>query len=166
MTLWLLPDKDTFIKIGQLIDDLSTVHNTPRFEPHVTLLSGITDDAETAIKKTKLLAEQNIRLRASLTSIEYLEYFYRCLFFRTDDSEDIFKLREAAGELFEHSTVNPFIPHISFLYGSLPIFKKEAIIAELGDRFLGGFYLHKLRLVKTDLTPEHWEVLCEFDLSD
>ena len=93
-----------------------------------------------------------------------MEHFYRCLFFRTDDSEDIYNLREAAEGLFEHSTVNPFIPHISFLYGSLPTFKKEAIIAELGNRFLGGFQLKRLRLVRTELTPEHWEVLGEFEL--
>ncbi len=159
-----MPDNDTYVKISQLIEDLSTVHNTPRFEPHVTLLSGIFDDPATAIKKTKQLAVQNKPLSASLTGVEYLEHFYRCLFFRTDDSEDIYNLREAAEGLFEHSTVNPFIPHISFLYGSLPTFKKEAIIAELGNRFLGGFQLKRLRLVRTELTPEHWEVLGEFEL--
>jgi 2'-5' RNA ligase len=93
-----------------------------------------------------------------------LEYFYRCLFFSTDDSDEIYRLREEAESIFEHSTVNPFIPHISFLYGSLPVFKKEAIVAELGDRFLGGFSLQKMRLVRTELGPENWEVLGEFEL--
>jgi 2'-5' RNA ligase len=164
LTLWLMPDKETYLKIGQLIAELSSVHNTPRFEPHVTLISGITDDVETALLKTQKLAADNNVLKASLTGVEYLEYFYRCLFFRTDDSEDIFHLRNKAESLFEHSTVNPFIPHISFLYGSLPTFKKEAIIAELGDRFLGGFSLQSLRLVRTELGPENWELLGEFEL--
>jgi 2'-5' RNA ligase len=164
LTLWLMPDKKTYLKIGQLIAELSSVHNTPRFEPHVTLISGITDDVETALLKTQKLAADNNILKASLTGVEYLEYFYRCLFFRTDDSEDIFHLRDKAESLFEHSTVNPFIPHISFLYGSLPTFKKEAIIAELGDRFLGGFSLQSLRLIRTELGPESWELLGEFEL--
>ena len=128
LTLWLMPDKETYLKIGQLIAELSSVHNTPSFEPHVTLISGITDDLETALKKTKKLAKENSPLNASLIGVEYLEYFYRCLFFKTDDSDEIYRLRDEAESLFEHSTVNPFIPHISFLYGSLPVFKKEAII--------------------------------------
>lgn len=164
LTLWLMPDKETYLKIGQLIAELSTVHNTPRFEPHVTLISGITDDIETALLKTQKLASKNRPLKASLTGVEYLEYFYRCLFFSTDDSDEIYRLREEAESIFEHSTVNPFIPHISFLYGSLPVFKKEAIVAELGDRFLGGFSLQKMRLVRTELGPENWEVLGEFEL--
>jgi 2'-5' RNA ligase len=164
LTLWLMPDKETYLKIGQLIAELSSVHNTPSFEPHVTLISGITDDLETALKKTKKLAKENSPLNASLIGVEYLEYFYRCLFFKTDDSDEIYRLRDEAESLFEHSTVNPFIPHISFLYGSLPVFKKEAIIAELGERILGGFSLQSLRLVRTELGPENWELLGEFEL--
>jgi len=164
LTLWLMPDNDTYLKISQLIEDLSSVHDTPRFEPHVTLLSGITDAPKVALEKTRLLAERTNPLRGALTGVEYLEYFYRCLFFRTNESEDIFNLRHEAEDLFEHSGVNPFIPHVSFLYGSLPVFKKEAIVSALGDRFLGDFYLQKLRLVRTELTPEHWEFLGEFEL--
>jgi 2'-5' RNA ligase len=108
--------------------------------------------------------KENSPLNASLIGVEYLEYFYRCLFFKTDDSDEIYRLRDEAESLFEHSTVNPFIPHISFLYGSLPVFKKEAIIAELGERILGGFSLQSLRLVRTELGPENWELLGEFEL--
>ena len=63
LTLWLMPDKETYLKIGQLIAELSSVHNTPSFEPHVTLISGITDDLETALKKTKKLAKENAATR-------------------------------------------------------------------------------------------------------
>jgi 2'-5' RNA ligase len=165
LTLWLMPDAATYHKLGQLIADLSSVHQSPTFEPHVTLLSGITDDPETALKKTEQLAKQTSVLKASLTEIEYLEYFYRCLFFRTDNSRSIFELREQAEELFEHTQVNPFIPHISFLYGSMPVFQKEAIIEALGDKFLVDFKMEKLRLVRTELGPEHWELMGEFELN-
>ena len=164
LTLWLIPDQDTYIKISQLIEELSTVHDTPRFEPHVTLLSGIIDSPELALEKTKKLAAANKPLNGSLTGVEYLEMFYRCLFFRTEENDDIMNLRASAEELFNHSSVNPFIPHISFLYGSMPVFKKDEIIAKLGDKFLGNFKLQKLRLVQTELMPDQWEVLGEFEL--
>ena len=164
LSLWLMPDKETYFKLSQLIEDLSTVHHTPTFEPHVTLLSGIVDEDDIALEKTKQLAEKTGLLGGALTSIEYLEYYYRCLFFRTDDCEDIFDLRKEAEELFEHTNVNPFIPHVSFLYGALPVFKKEAIVAELGDRYFMQFNMQRLRLVRTELTPDHWKLVGEFEL--
>lgn len=164
LSLWLMPDKETYSKLSQLIEDLSTVHHTPSFEPHVTLLSGIIDPEDVALEKVKQLAQNTPLLSGSLTRIEYLEYYYRCLFFRTDDCEDIFDLRKTAEALFEHTNVNPFIPHVSFLYGALPVFKKEAIVAELGDRFFMQFNMQSLRLIKTELTPEHWELMGEFEL--
>lgn len=163
-TLWLMPDKPTYLKLSKLIAELSTTHDAPAFEPHVTVLSGITDSIADACNKTKSLAQQLQPITASLTRIEFLEYYYRCLFFRTDESPMLMQARHQAEDLFEHTQINPFIPHISFLYGSLPVFKKEAIVSDLGDAFFVDFRLTKLRLVKTQRTPEHWELIDEFNL--
>jgi 2'-5' RNA ligase len=160
-TLWLMPDRPTYLKLSKLIADLSTTHDAPVFEPHVTLLSGITDNLEEAIEKTNQFATHLGSITARLTRIEFLEYYYRCLFFRTDASPALMQARSAAEELFEHTKIHPFIPHVSFLYGSLPVFQKEAIMAELGDAFLVDFRLAKLRLVKTQRTPENWELIQE-----
>lgn len=164
-TLWLLPDAEAQLRLSQLIVDLSAMHGTPRFEPHATLLSGITDELELAIEKTEELAQTASVVRASLTRIEYLETYYRCLFFRTDESEALFQLRHRAEALFEHTNINPFIPHISFLYGAIPVFKKEAIIHQLGDSFFMNFRMETLCLVETSRTPEHWRLLAQFPLA-
>lgn len=163
-TLWLLPDAHAYERLDRLITGLSSRHGTPRFAPHVTLLSGILDAEPEALLKTERLARQVEPVRASLTRIEYLETYYRCLFFRTDDSAELLGLRARAEALFEHSRVEPFIPHISFLYGSLPVFSKEAIVEELGEAFFMDFRMETLCLVETQRTPEHWRVLATFDL--
>lgn len=163
-TLWLMPDQTAYQKLSRLIVDLSTLHETPTFEPHVTLLSGITDSFEIAKEKTEELANSLTTISATLTRIEFLEMYYRCLFFRTDESEALMEARVLAQEIFEHTQITPFIPHVSFLYGALPIFQKEAIIGELGEQFFMDFRLTKLRLVKTQRTPEHWELMEEFEL--
>ena len=69
-----------------------------------------------------------------------------------------------AEDLFEHANIRPFIPHISFLYGALPVFQKQEIIQQLGDHFFVDFELSHLRLVKTVNTPEDWEVLSSVEL--
>lgn len=163
-TLWLMPDEAAYTKLSQLIVDLSSSHDTPTFEPHVTLLSGIVDPLEEALEKTEELANSLLPISAALTRIEFLERYYRCLFFRTSESEDILEARQLAEAIFEHTRVDPFIPHISFLYGSLPIFQKQAIIDSLGDAFFMDFRLPKLRLVETQRQPENWQLLAEFDL--
>lgn len=159
-----MPDEIAYQKLSDLIADLSTTHATPSFEPHITLLSGITDDLELAIQKTEELANSITPISATLTRIEFLEVYYRCLFFCTNESEDLMSVRQLATDIFEHTQITPFIPHVSFLYGSLPIFQKEAIIGALGDNFFIDFRMPKLRLVKTQRTPEYWELIAEFDL--
>lgn len=163
-TLWLKPDATAYRKLSGLISDLSSLHETPSFEPHVTLLSGITDNLEAAVEKTTELANSIIAIRAELTRVEFLEVYYRCLFFRTDESTDLMEARELAEDIFEHTEITPFIPHVSFLYGSLPIFQKHKIITDLKDDFFMNFCLDRLQLVKTQRTPEHWELIAEFDL--
>lgn len=165
LTLWLMPDDAAFERLSQLIESLSSYHHTPRFEPHVTLLSGIEDSPGLAIQKAGQLAQAIGKpVRASLTRIEYLELYYKCLFFRTDESEELFEARGLAEELFEHTNIQPFIPHISFLYGSLPTFTKQNIIQTLGDSFFMDFYLSELHLVETALTPDKWQTLARFRL--
>lgn len=163
-TLWLIPDNNTYQKLSKLIVGLSTLHQTPQFEPHVTLLGGITDDKKTAIKKTKELAQKLSPISASLTRIEFLEIYYKCLFFCTNDSAYLMAAHQQAYDFFQHTHIHPFIPHISFLYGSLPIFQKQTIISQLGDSFFMDFRMQKIRLVKTQRTPEYWELIAEFEL--
>jgi hypothetical protein len=47
-----MPDNLAYQKLSTLIVDLSTTHDTPTFEPHVTLLSGITDETSVSIQKS------------------------------------------------------------------------------------------------------------------
>ena len=164
-TLWLMPDQGAYQKLSKLIVDLSTTLDTPRFEPHVTLLSGIVDPLELALEKTEELANSLLPISANLTRIDFLERYYRCLFFCTDESEDLVEARTLAEAIFEHTQIDPFVPHVSFLYGSLPVFQKQAIIDQLGDAFFMDFRLPQLRLVETRLLPpQQWRLLAEFSL--
>ena len=159
-----MPDQKAYQKIAHLIEDLSSRHRSPRFEPHVTLLSGIHEAEAEAVAKLGRLAAELKPIEAGLTRIEYLELYYRCLFFRTDESQALMAARREAEQRFEHSQVEPFVPHISFLYGSLPLFAKQAIIQELGENYPRRLCLDRIRLVETGQTPDHWRSLAEFKL--
>lgn len=164
-TLWLMPDQEAYQKLSALILDLSSSLDTPRFEPHVTLLSGIVDPLNIALEKAEELANSLLPISAALTRIDFLERYFRCLFFCTNQSEDLLEARSLAEVIFEHTQIDPFVPHVSFLYGSIPVFQKQAIINQLGDAFFMDFRLPQLRLVETRLLPpQNWRLLAEFDL--
>lgn len=164
--LWLVPDAPAYEKLALLIEELSSTHGTPRFEPHVTLLSGIINSEEEAVEQCRLFASSQSILSAQLIEIQYLEQFYRCLFFKTDTNKALLQLRQQAEEQFAHTQVRPFVPHLSFLYGSLPKFKKESIIEQLGNRFFVNLVFRKIRLIEIRQRPEFWRVVADFPLSE
>src|SRR5712692_2004453 len=54
--LWLLPEARAFTRLSALIADLAQAEGGPPFEPHVTLLSGITVEGEDLIGRVRTLA--------------------------------------------------------------------------------------------------------------
>ena len=95
-----MPDKSAYEKLSKLIIDLSTTHDTPKFEPHVTLLSGITDSRSLAIQNAEKLANSSSPITATLTRIEFLELYYRCLFFCANKSSELMSVRTQAEDMF------------------------------------------------------------------
>jgi 2'-5' RNA ligase len=165
LTLWLIPDGEARQQLQQLITDLSNRHGTPAFEPHITLLSGIMGDEAAVVAQSAEFAANTAPIVAAIRNVEYLEEFFRCLFFSTDQSASLLEARRQAETLFEHTNIQPFIPHVSFLYGSMPVFEKEAISEQLRHKFLMSLRMPTLRLVRTQRTPEYWETIAEFELN-
>jgi 2'-5' RNA ligase len=165
LTLWLIPDGEARQQLQQLITEMSSRHGAPAFEPHITLLSGIMGEAADVAAQAAEFAANTAPIVAAIRNVEYLEEFFRCLFFSTDQSASLIAARRAAEDFFEHTNIQPFIPHVSFLYGSMPVFEKAAIAAQLRDKFLMSLRMPTLRLVRTQRTPEYWETIAEFELN-
>ena len=164
LTLWLIPDEVAYERLQNLTIDLSTLQQVPVFQPHVTLLSGIVDEEEIAIEKTQKFAAATRIVQGAISNIEFLEEQFRCLFFTNTYSESLIQAREKAESFFEHTNIQPFIPHVSFLYGAMPIFRVEASAKVFNKQWHLPMALSTLRLVKTRRTPEHWETIAEFPL--
>lgn len=162
LTLWLIPDEVALEKLQNITVDLGSRLKAPVFQPHVTLLSGIIDTNESAINKAEFFAKNTPKIEASITNVEYLEEQFKCLFFTNSHSESLIKARQKSEELFEHTNIQPFIPHVSFLYGAMPIFQSELVIDAFEHDFLMPLTFSTLRLVRTQRTPETWQQIAEF----
>ena len=54
--LWLLPEPSALGRLSAVIAQIARAEGSPRFEPHVTLLSGITLEAGDVIERARTLA--------------------------------------------------------------------------------------------------------------
>lgn len=159
-SLWLKPDKASLQELNTLLTTWSEPSAQAQFEPHITLLTGIQLSEQQATRLSKTFAAQVQAFSLRLLRITYLESFYRCLFFRSEDTPLLFDLRQQSLLHFNvEAGVEPFVPHLSFLYGNVPRFKQEDFdnnTTEDESHFTLRF--DALQLVKTELSPEFWEV--------
>ncbi|WBM75481.1 haloacid dehalogenase [Saprospira grandis] len=158
LSLWLIPNHQAYRQLAQHIKALSSLDDSPRFCPHLTLLSGLLEPAELLAPKLAAWAEELLPIALDFHPCGELEAYYRCLFLNKQANSKIDQLRAEAQQLFEHLELHPFVPQLSFLYGALPIFNEESKGQTIPLHF------DRLQLVHTAPRPNEWEILTEIKL--
>jgi 2'-5' RNA ligase len=161
--LWLTPVEPTFSRLDGEISRLSREHATPRFEPHVTLLSRILLPEEKALAKSASLAGMLKPTRIRLGDIGYLDEYFRCLFVAVVPVDSIIQARQAACQVFGHRNT-AYTPHVSLVYGKLPAAAKKRIAARLSSLAGLNFDLRSVALCRVSGAPREWKCIRRFDL--
>jgi len=162
--LWLTPEEPMFSLLAGEISRLSQEYSTPRFDPHVTLLSGITTPEEEALAKSASLTGRLKPFRIELGEIGYLDEYFRCLFVSVVPTSPILKAHQAAREAFEIRDKSPYSPHLSLVYGELRIETKKGIAAGLGYLAGQALEIRRLSLYLVSGAPHEWKCVERFDL--
>lgn len=156
-SLWLRPFGDIAFRIQQRINKLSDQYDTPSFEPHVTLLSGLRYGETELIQLTETLAGALSPFELLLTKAGYRDKFYQSLFVHIKKSDELMNAYNTALQLFGREADEEFIPHLSLMYGDLSQKEKERILSVMGREFHIRFEVHSLLLVKTEGKPDEWK---------
>lgn len=156
-SLWLRPLGDIAFRIQQRINKLSDQYDTPSFEPHVTLLSGLRYGETELIQLTETLAGALSPFELLLTKAGYRNKFYQSLFVHIKKSDELMNAYNTALQLFGREADEEFIPHLSLMYGDLSQKEKERILSVMGREFHIRFEVHSLLLVKTEGKPDEWK---------
>ncbi len=162
--LWLTPGEPMFSLLAGEISRLSQEYFTPRFDPHVTLLSGITVPEEEARAQSALLADSLKPFRIELGDIGYLNEYFRCLFVSVVSTDVIIEARQAAQKAFGLRDKLPYTPHLSLVYGKLQIETKKRIAAGLGSLPGQTIEVRRLCLYRISGSPQEWKCVEKFDL--
>jgi len=169
-SIWLMPEDEINEKLSKTISKLCRKYNCPIFNPHVTLIGKIDADEEEIIKKAKKLAKKIKPFEIKLSHPECLENYFKCLFMKVEETEEVM----SAGKLaLEHFNLNGiYFPHLSLVYGNFnPSLKKP--LMQIGNLLKGlKFKVRYLYIYQTEKYAENrkiqiqnWEKIAKIPLS-
>lgn len=155
--LWLRPFGNTAFELKQRIKKLSETYNTPLFEPHITILSGLRRGETELIQLTDTLAGSLSPFTVHLTKMGYHDHYYQSLFMKVKKTDSFITAQQTAEKLFGCSTNESYFPHLSLLYGDVDEQEKRRILNTMGKSYNLEFPVHSLLLIKTEGEVDDWK---------
>ena len=163
--IWLMPTGEEYTRLSRLIGDLSRQYGGPIFEPHVTLLGDVNGSPECIGERTDQLASSIPPFSVHLTAPGYQDVYFRCLYMQVELSPPLQQCYREAQRIFDHSESQPFMPHVSLLYGTFPSQDKEPMASGLPKdvpRIFDVAALYVLQARSKD--PRSWIIIQTSDL--
>lgn len=160
--LWLTPSGQAYRYLTRKILAYSRRHSTPRFEPHVTLLSGVTLPEEEAKSRSTALAARLAPFEIRLGKCDYTDEYFRCLFYRLAPSVAVADAQEIARQVFGLCDRRPYLPHLSLIYGNLSIEVKRRLAAGLSGDL--SFAVSRIHLYSVSGPPPGWRSVGTYTL--
>jgi len=165
ISLWLVPPVQDREKLQSVISTISSNHNSPKFEPHITLVSLPPASSIPTLGNMKSFGVTFLPVAAGHT-------FFQSVLIPIPASAELLDLRVSTCDTLK-VPFQPYFPHLSLYYGDVSNEERETIIEELhkegitqigtdgNTRVAGiqGFKVEELWVVRCEGKPEEWEVL-------
>lgn len=129
-SLWLTLDDDSRAneQFRDVITDLADAHeDAPIFEPHVTLVGGLTDDRERLTQVTQELAATTEPLELYFADVQCSTTSHQCVFSLVEPSLELLQLRRKTMTSLNRPAAM-YIPHLSLIYSEMALDRRFAVI--------------------------------------
>ena len=132
-SLWLMPDSknDLNRKLKDLIDVISQVYKTQTFDPHVTLLGGITNSRERVLNRTRQFASSMKPFLITLGNLDSNENPMQIFFAKVELSNALLSAHIGASEALLGLHGRKYKPHLSLAYGDLTKEQTNVLVDEV-----------------------------------
>jgi len=162
-SLWLIPQKNVYVKFGTLIEELAERHGSEPFEPHVTLLGDLPGGRKSIMAKAYELGSKLHNFRVRLNTIGQSSDSMMYLYVNAEKSEALAKANKLAQRLYFGKDDKPYNPHMSLMYAPAHEANKAEIIEEIGKSFNEVFDADSLHVVHCgrDVPKSQWEAIEE-----
>jgi putative hydrolase of the HAD superfamily len=154
-SLFLTPSGADYEYAANLIRELCGKFDVPAFEPHVTIHSGELDDLE-ELKKLVSAAVSGIEpFYLHVRRVGCGGEYFRSLFIEFEDAPELRVIYERMrAEIGSESGYEP-VPHLSLLYGDMPLREKEALAKRVVmDR--SAIHFDQVKIVTPRNRKEGW----------
>ena len=148
--LWLTSEGEGRDQLAEVIAQLSLRFKSPSFEPHITLLSGIKGEEHVVCEQAKVLARSIKPFSVNFLEIGYEEEYFRCLYLHVEKTSDILNAQQRASILCEKILPAVYRPHVSLLYGIVPLEVKRDIIRSLPADLPQAFSVVGIQVIRTE----------------
>jgi 2'-5' RNA ligase len=155
--LWLRPFGEAAYELEQHIKRLSLKYDTPSFEPHITLVSGLRRPQHELIQLTDVLGGAISPFTVELTRLGFSDHYYQSLFYLVKKTATFVSVHKTAGKFFGYHSNEKYFPHLSLMYGNLKQSEKEKLLHTIGQVEHVKFPVHSVLLIKTEGEIEDWE---------
>jgi putative hydrolase of the HAD superfamily len=153
LAIWLVPPVTRRAEYATFIDALADRYGTPRFVPHVTLLTNVPRVEEARLRE---LAEACRRLDLRPRGLDIRDEFYRALIVDIEYTAELHRVRDVAERLFGSKSPDPFEPHLSLMYGDLPRATKEEARRSIEATEFPPFRAEVVEAVEIIGMPHQW----------
>ena len=156
LSLWLQPSGELYDELGKMISQLSSKYGAPIFPPHVTLLGDLLGDEKEITTQAQQLASRLEPFQITLTTVDYLDSYFRCLFVHAEETPALVEANRLARNIFHREQDPRFMPHLSLMYGTFDDETKKRIIESIGREFNKSFPVDRIHLLSCNGEPKDW----------
>ncbi|MEQ8753916.1 MAG: cyclic phosphodiesterase-like protein [Coleofasciculus sp. G1-WW12-02] len=148
ISFWLIPSAAYRPFFQEIINSLSKAHNSPNFEPHVTMYSGDYTADESVDELIETAVKNVSGFMLDMEQLGYTDLYTKTLFVQFKPSAILTQVSET----LRHNSAKPsdyvLSPHLSLLYQHLDQAVKEKLATELVIPYTQVFF-NEVRAIST-----------------
>ena len=129
--VWLTPEKNQSVYLSGVIHYLCNEHNAIPFKPHLTLVSGITENTNTLLEETVSVLSNVMPITLSMQEISCTDDFFKTIFISFNDNDLLIQIFQKFKAAVTGNHTESFLPHMSLLYKKMALEEKQKIASNL-----------------------------------
>jgi 2'-5' RNA ligase len=162
--LWLCPAPPEEERLADLVAAIAQREGTPAFRPHLTLLGAMPGPEEQRTAQAAALARRLQPVALVGTAVTAQPDYYRGVVLEMALTRELAAARGLAAANFKYRLEPSYRPHVSLVYGDLPVLRKAEVAAELAHLASSELHGVSLEVVALEGAPGDWRTVTKLAL--
>lgn len=160
--IWFTFSKNDRNYLKKIINDLSKKHQSPKFEPHITVYGLINSEISIIDNIAKIITMNYNSFLVKKSEILQSEELWKTVYIELEMNEHMKIIHHSLKKNFEKIAPYDFRPHISLIYKILSREEKIKIINELDIK--NEFIVDNIVIQKFFPEIEKWKIVKKYNL--